>query len=70
MNWLGIMVEPFLGWYLVAVRGCSVVAAGVVLAVYALGLLVLQILALPEPGRDWQCACFSDENQKRHAPGR
>jgi hypothetical protein len=61
MNWFGIMVEPFLGWYLVAVGGFSVVA-GAVLAVYALGLLVSQILALPEPGRDWQCACFSDEN--------
>jgi hypothetical protein len=63
------MTEPLLGLYLVAVRGFSVVAAGTVLAVYALGPMVSQILALPEPGRDWHCACFGDENQKHACAG-
>ncbi len=44
INRLGTMVEPFLGVYLVAVRGFPVSAAGGVLAVYALGSMVSQIL--------------------------
>src|SRR5258708_39536330 len=44
INRLGTLVEPFLGVYLVAVRGFSVTAAGAVLAVYALGSMVSQIL--------------------------
>jgi MFS family permease len=43
-NRLGTMVEPFLGIYLVAVRGFSTAGAGGVLAVYALGSMVSQIL--------------------------
>ncbi len=44
INRLGTLVEPFLGVYLVAVRGFSVAAAGAVLAVYALGSMASQIL--------------------------
>jgi len=44
INRLGTLVEPFLGVYLVAVRGFSVAAAGAVLAVYALGSMTSQIL--------------------------
>jgi hypothetical protein len=40
INRLGTMAGPFLGLYLVAVRGFSVVAAGGVLAAYALGSIV------------------------------
>jgi hypothetical protein len=35
INRLGALVEPFLGVYLVAVRGFPAAAAGAVLAVYA-----------------------------------
>src|SRR5262245_27682861 len=44
INRLGTLVEPFLGVYLVAVRGFPATAAGAVLAVYALGSMVSQIL--------------------------
>ena len=44
INRLGTLVEPFLGLYLVAVRGFPVAAAGGVVAVYALGSMVSQIL--------------------------
>jgi uncharacterized membrane protein len=44
INRLGTLVEPFLGVYLVAVRGFPVTTAGGVLAVYALSSLVSQIL--------------------------
>ena len=44
VNRLGTLVEPFLGIYLVAVRGFAVTAAGGVLAIYALGLIVSQML--------------------------
>src|SRR5260370_15826027 len=44
VNRLGTMAEPFLGVYLVAVRGFSVAAAGAVLAIYALGSMLSQIL--------------------------
>src|SRR6266542_947636 len=40
INRLGTMVEPFLGLYLVGVRGLSVVVAGVVLAVYGMGSMI------------------------------
>jgi MFS family permease len=43
INRLGTLVEPFLGVYLVAVRGFPVAAAGGVLAVYALGSMFSQI---------------------------
>lgn len=44
INRLGTLVEPFLGVYLVAVRGFPVTAAGEVLAIYALGSMLSQIL--------------------------
>lgn len=44
INRLGTLVEPFLGLYLVTVRGFSAAAAGTVLAVYALGSMTSQIL--------------------------
>lgn len=44
VNRFGTVVEPFLGIYLVAVRGFAVTAAGGVLAIYALGLIMSQIL--------------------------
>jgi MFS family permease len=44
VNRLGTLVEPFLGVYLVAVRGFPVTTAGAVLAIYALGSMVSQIL--------------------------
>lgn len=44
INRLGTLIEPFLGVYLVAVRGFSVAAAGAVLAIYALGSMASQIL--------------------------
>ncbi len=44
INRLGTMVEPFLGLYLVGVRGLSVVAAGAVLAVYGVGSMISQLL--------------------------
>lgn len=43
INRLGTLVEPFLGIYLVAVRGLPVAAAGAALAVYALGSVISQI---------------------------
>jgi len=44
INRLGTLVEPFLGVYLVAVRGFPATAAGAVLAIYALGSMASQIL--------------------------
>src|SRR5215831_5538223 len=44
INRLGTMVEPFLGVYLVAVRGFPVTTAGAVLAIYALGSMASQTL--------------------------
>jgi MFS family permease len=44
INRLGTLIEPFLGVYLIAVRGFSVAAAGAVLAIYALGSMASQIL--------------------------
>ncbi len=44
INRLGTLIEPFLGVYLVAIRGFSVTAAGAVLAIYALGSMASQIL--------------------------
>src|SRR5260370_24996564 len=44
INRLGTLVEPFLGIYLVAVRGFPVTAAGGGLALYALGSIVSQML--------------------------
>jgi MFS family permease len=43
INRLGTLVEPFLGIYLVVVRGLPVAAAGGALAVYALGSVVSQV---------------------------
>src|SRR5262249_32029984 len=44
INRLGTLIEPFLGVYLIAVRGFSVAAVGAVLAIYALGSMASQIL--------------------------
>jgi MFS family permease len=44
INRLGTLVEPFLGVYLVAVRGFPATAAGAVLTVYEAGSMVSQIL--------------------------
>lgn len=44
VNRLGTLVEPFLGIYLVAVRGFPVTAAGVALAIYAAGSVLSQVL--------------------------
>jgi predicted MFS family arabinose efflux permease len=44
INRLGTLVEPFLGVYLVAVRGFPATAAGALLAVCAAGSMVSQIL--------------------------
>jgi MFS family permease len=44
VNRLGTMVEPFLAFYLVAVRGLSLAATGAVLALFGLGSVVSQIL--------------------------
>lgn len=44
INRLGTLIEPFLGIYLIAVRGFSAAEAGAVLAIYALGSMASQIL--------------------------
>ncbi|GAB3982902.1 MFS transporter [Actinoallomurus acanthiterrae] len=44
VNRLGTMVEPFLAFYLTGVRGLSVAATGLVLALFGLGSIVSQIV--------------------------
>jgi MFS family permease len=44
VNRLGTMVEPFLAFYLTGVRGLSVAATGIVLALFGLGAIVSQIV--------------------------
>jgi MFS family permease len=44
VNRLGTMVEPFLAFYLTAVRGFSLAATGAVLALFGLGSVVSQVL--------------------------
>ncbi len=44
VNRLGTMVEPFLAFYLTTVRGMSLAATGIVLALFGLGSVVSQIL--------------------------
>ncbi|MCG5212152.1 MDR family MFS transporter [Streptosporangium sp. KLBMP 9127] len=45
VNRLGTMVEPFIGVYLTQARGFSLVAAGLVMAVYGVGSLLSQLVA-------------------------
>src|SRR5437879_1957824 len=44
VNRLGTMVEPFLAFYLTGVRGLSVAATGLVLALFGLGSIVSQVV--------------------------
>jgi MFS family permease len=44
INRLGTLIEPFLGVYLIAVRGFSAAEAGAMLGIFALGSMVSQVL--------------------------